>query len=81
MQRTQSLQTLVTAGIRYRLAILQKSQYWLADHIGMSTYALSRRMVGKKTFSVDEVDTVAAALGTDFEGLIALPQDSYKQLS
>lgn len=32
-------------GNTIRLAILQKSQHWLADHIGMSTYSLSRRIL------------------------------------
>lgn len=77
----QSTQQLLAAGIRYRLAIIGKSQRWLADSIGMSTYALSRRMHGTTPFDVEVADRIAHSLHTNFEGLIALPADSLKAIA
>lgn len=75
----QTTQQLLAAGIRYRLAIIDKSQRWLADQIGISKDALSRRMTGKTNFDVDMADQIASILGTDFSGLLALPEDSFRR--
>ncbi|MCO6558528.1 MAG: helix-turn-helix transcriptional regulator [Bifidobacterium sp.] len=72
MQKTQQL---LTTGIRMRLAAVGKSQRWLAEQVGVSQYALSRRMKGQITFDVDIADRIASALDTDFEGLMTLPSE------
>ncbi|MFT8986622.1 MAG: helix-turn-helix transcriptional regulator [Bifidobacterium psychraerophilum] len=77
----QTTQQLLAAGIRYRLAIMDKSQRWLAEQVGISKYALARRMHSKTTFDVDLVDRLASALGTDFSGLIALPADAFNKVA
>jgi transcriptional regulator with XRE-family HTH domain len=74
-------QQLLVAGIRCRLAILNKSQRWLADQVGVSKDAFSRRMRGETVFDVQLADRVATALGTDFAGLLALPADSMKKVA
>lgn len=69
----------MAAGIRYRLAIIDKSQQWLADQIGISKDTLARRMTGKTNFDVDMADRIAKTLGTDFNGLIAPPDDAFRR--
>jgi hypothetical protein len=77
----QTTQQLMTAGIRYRLAILGKPQAWLAKEIGISSFALSRRMSGRTHFDVELGDEIATALGTDFPSLISLPQMAEQSLA
>lgn len=64
-------QVAAETAIRVRLAEQRKSQRWLSEVLGVSPYWLSRRMSGKKSFTTDDLDVIADALGTDFVSLMS----------
>lgn len=53
-----SLNQRVAAGVRAELARSGMSRYILAQHLGISVNALSRRIDDKVSFKVDEVDAI-----------------------
>lgn len=74
-----STQELAAAGIRYRLYISNKSQRWLAKEMGWDVNRISRRLLGRPVFNVEELDRIASILGTDMEGLLSIPADMQKK--
>jgi DNA-binding phage protein len=58
-----SSQDLVSKTIKARLAFSGKSKTDLAEHLTMGREALYRRLIGKKVWNLDELDSVAKFLG------------------
>jgi transcriptional regulator with XRE-family HTH domain len=52
----------VAANVRAEMGRKKCNQVVLADRIGMTQQALSRRLAGQTPFTVDELSRVAAAL-------------------
>ena len=67
----QDSQTAATKAIRLHLAALNKKQTWLAGELGVSPFWVSRRMSGAVNFDVEDLDRIAAALGTTLFDLLA----------
>jgi transcriptional regulator with XRE-family HTH domain len=65
MKSSTAQQTTANA-VRVQLARKNRSQRWLADELGMTTHALSRRMTGKTRFTTDDIDRIAEVFGMDF---------------
>lgn len=61
----------VGANVRAEMTRAGVSQTTLAEQLGMSQPALSKRLLGKQVFDVDELARVAAALELDMSVLIA----------
>jgi transcriptional regulator with XRE-family HTH domain len=57
------MEILLTAEIRGELARRNKSQGWLAQHLGLTQGQVSQRLTRKVEFTVAEVDRVARAFG------------------
>lgn len=53
----------IPANVKAELARRGKTQRDLADLLGLSTQAISRRLTGRLPFDVDELSAVAAYLG------------------
>lgn len=68
MQGTQS--AAVTA-IRIRLVIANRGVSWLAEQVGISDWAMRRRMAGNVTFDIELLDQIAQVFGTSLEGLLS----------
>ena len=64
---------MIKTGIKYHLFIRNKSQNWLAKQLGWNINKLSRRMTGKTSFNVDEIDAIAGTFGIGFEDLLNVP--------
>lgn len=67
-----SSQATAEKSIRVRLAVMGKSQSWLAAQLGESTFWLSRRMTGATKLTTDDLDRIAEVFGTDVSGLLDL---------
>lgn len=63
----------IQAGIKYQLFVRSKSQNWLAKQLGWSINKLSRRMTGKTSFDIDELDAIAGTFGIEFDDLLNVP--------
>lgn len=63
--------TSIPAELRATLAREQRSQRWLAEKSGISPAALSRKMRGDTSFTLDELLSVTHALGVSAADLIA----------
>lgn len=63
----------IQTGIKYHLFIRNKSQNWLAKQLGWSINKLSRRMTGKTSFDIDELDAIAGTFGIEFDDLLNVP--------
>lgn len=55
----------VAATVRAELARAGRNQQSLANHLHLSQPAISRRLKGDVSFSIDELVSVAAYLGVD----------------
>lgn len=60
----------VLGEIRAHLGRQGYSQRWLSEQIGINQGALSRRLRGERSFTVDELQRVAAALGVTAASLL-----------
>ena len=69
------MKTSITTEIQSRLDAEQRSRSWLADRLGISKSAISRKMSGATDFTVDEFLAVASALNVDAGNLIAAITD------
>lgn len=71
------MSTSVVTEIQSRLDSEQRSQSWLADRLGISKSAMSRKMKGETEFSLDEFLAASKALGADPAEIVsALVADS-----
>lgn len=61
----------VAGEIRALLARRQASGKQLASHLGMSQFAISRRLRGETPFSIDELAAAAEFLGVPMSDLVA----------
>ena len=68
---TQTLSAAVAANIRAELARQRVSQFVVADRLGLSQAAVSRRLSGGTPFELDEVEAIASLLGVPLVDLIA----------
>lgn len=62
--------TAATSSIRAEAARRNLSQRELAEHLGISQAALSRRMSGANPWDLDELDRLASLFGMDARDLI-----------
>lgn len=60
----------VAANVKAEMARRSHSQNTLAPLVGMRQQALSRRLSGKTAFTIDELATIATALGVSLADLI-----------
>ena len=68
---TQTLSAAVAANIRAELARQRVSQFVVADRLGLSQAAVSRRLSGGTPFELDEVEAIASLLAVPLVDLIA----------
>lgn len=61
----------VAAEVRAYLARERRTQRELAEHLGLSQQAVSRRLTGAQAFNINELHAVADYLGIDMTRLIA----------
>lgn len=61
--RSQTLTDRVASEVRAQMARIRMTQTALAAVLGLPQSAVSNRLRGKVAFSVDELETVSAALG------------------
>ena len=69
----------VAAEVRANMARVRMTQTELAEILGLTQSTVSKRLLGKIAFSVDELDTVAAAFGVHpavLMGGVAQPNDN-----
>lgn len=66
-----SSQAAAEKAVRLLLAARRKTQAWLAAQIGETPFWISRRMSGKKTFNVDDLDRIAGVFDLTLDGLLA----------
>lgn len=69
---TQTLSGAVAANIRAELARQRVSQAQVAERLGLSQAAVSRRLTGQTPFELDEVATVADLLAVAPSHLLAV---------
>lgn len=70
----------VAAEVRAAAARRRMSGAQLADRLGMSQMAMSRRMSGRMPFRVDELAALAAVLEVDVRDLIPRVTDRYSAM-
>lgn len=63
----------VSTEIRVLLARHGRTQADLADHLGLSAFAVSRRMTGAITWDIGELQQVAVWFGVTVHDLIPAP--------
>jgi len=73
---TQTIAERVGANVRAEMTRAGVSQTALAEILGMSQPALSKRLLGKQVFDVDELTRVAEALQLDVAVLLWHPATS-----
>lgn len=73
---TQTTAERVGANVRAEMTRVGVSQTKLAEILGMSQPALSKRLLGKQVFDVDELTRVAAALELDVAELLTPTRQS-----
>ena len=78
MPRTQ---TVAEQAIRLRLAAHKKSQAWLAEQVGESPFWIGRRMSGKVTFDLDDLDRISEAFDVDIDELLASADSLSKRVA
>ena len=54
---------IITTSIRVRLAMLNKTQTWLASELGRTKAWLSDRMNGRVGMDTEDIDAIASGLG------------------
>lgn len=64
----------VNEEVRVALTRQRRTQEWLAGQIGMSAPSLSRRLANARSFRLDELERVAAALDVPLSTLLAEPE-------
>ena len=69
---TTSSATAATSSIRAEAARRNLSQAQLAEQIGMSKHALSRRMTGELSWDLDELDRISNLFGMATRDLLPL---------
>ena len=67
----QSLAERVAGNVRAEMARAGVSQVELARRLGRSQQYITSRVVGSVSFGVDELETVASALGTTIDQLLS----------
>jgi len=60
----------VAANIRAKMAYAEHTQTTLAELIGMTQQAFSRRMTGQTPFTLDELGRIASALDVPLSALV-----------
>jgi transcriptional regulator with XRE-family HTH domain len=70
MQIAQSLTAIVGANVRAEMARRRISQQQLANHLGVSQGAISKRLAGTVPFDVNEVGAIAELLGVHISDLL-----------
>lgn len=69
----------VAAAVRAELARASRTQQSLAAHLHLSQPAISRRLSGDVSFSIDELVSIAAYL--DVEVALFVPQGKARELA
>ena len=60
----------VAAEVRALLGRQDKSQRWLSEQTGIGAPGLSRRLKGERDFNLDELSSIATALGVPLSALL-----------
>ena len=70
MEHTDPAREAIAAEVRASLARANQPASWLADRAGISKTALSLKLKAQRSFTVEELLSVADALGTDADTLL-----------
>lgn len=62
--------------VRAELARRGRSQQWLGERLGVSQANVSRRLLGKTPFDVEELVAIAGAFDMDVHDLLPRPQEA-----